>query len=1191
MSDLFERFKQVCGNCHGPAVDPPGLGGFQIRSDNDFSTGMTLRELKHIKSDGPTVQGNPAQDPFDPMPPLSGPTGAPFSKRAPSDPVKQFADLVAAWLTAGSPQSFSLASSSGMVGGVDSGFEGGSAPSSPYLMSPLAGDTMTNIGHCVPTRTLVAIEHDRSAQLDAMFAGLTKLPPGPGVTAAQSVGLPERLADTDLFTLDTAELARYGVVAFQPTYPLWSDNAGKLRYVRVPRGTSIKFNKDTQEFTIPPNTRFYKTFLKKIVDTDGSIRYRKIETRLIVARPDQSNGDGTSAVTALFGSYQWNAGETDATLIVTPLRNGLPFADTLTQYTTDEQLAAAILATKPLRPLEALLEGGAARHYAVPSSERCVQCHMGSNSASFVLGFRPVQIKRRAAGEGGILVEPDQTAPGPDELTQLQRFIDYGLITGLDSPDDIFPLEQAEGSRTPRNDYELSAQGYMVGNCTHCHNPRGFPSVTNPVLADTLNFLPGPKGGVFQFPLERYSPRIGRGLGQKLPIPYITPSLMDRPSAEWNTGGAGNFDDDWNLATVSQAGVQVNYILYAPWRSLIFRNVETPFAYEDNLALFPHMPMNAPGFDCRAKQIMSDWMVSIPAIRKDPEKPEYAFADAPGKVHGGAVVDDNDQPYVEVLPGAPQYADALRAADARLQILHTGINPSVALAPDGGGAAYSVYSYCPDTTDILDPAVTLDPVCHPVPTTESQPPLALVTPARPHWVNTDLTQAPQAPGMFSVRRPDWAQVVAQQTFLPPAPPCHGTLQDAINTQNEVKKTVALLQGVSLDDKFRAWATTAVPFGLWAKKPGCSYPMVPTVDSFAADKRPLWMAHTNPAPKDPMYMASPGAAIFGMICINCHGPNIDSRGRLSDNLATMTGGNAIVANFRDGLFGPLESPGLHRKEAFADKQLPTGLGPNWTGASVDDRAARYLSWMALGGTEVQIPLSILTVVGDTRVLGVHRALPQSAISANMLSAAKAICMSLLANPFGGGIRFDASAGWFQATKDQEHLDSFPLLIASNGDAELWMKLCSLNNPPPVRQLYPWEPDPPFRNIAGATSLLTDPTIYGTGPVGNELGQIDATLTGYGADVASPNLFPWCIESADSAGAKKADALAFIAQNKLPVCPDCGTDKCWTSDRQDEWATRGAINAGLAVYTYVDSLVTNLSQGKPPTPSYDQCDKLR
>ena len=110
-----------------------------------------------------------------------------------------------------------------------------------------------------------------------------------------------------------------------------------------------------------------------------------------------------------------------------------------------------------------------------PGAQRCIQCHMGSESSSFVLGFMPLQINRRPVGVGGV-IDP----AGPDELTQLQRLIDYGVVTGIDSADDILPLEQSEGTRTPRNNYELVAQGYMLGNCAHCHNPRGYPIRAEP---------------------------------------------------------------------------------------------------------------------------------------------------------------------------------------------------------------------------------------------------------------------------------------------------------------------------------------------------------------------------------------------------------------------------------------------------------------------------------------------------------------------------------------------------------------------------------------------------------------------------------------------------------------------------------------------------------------------------------------
>ena len=136
---------------------------------------------------------------------------------------------------------------------------------------------MTNIGNCVPNGASFASEETlKSKALDTMFAGLAAQDGG---TPAQVIGLPEHLGDTDLFTLDSAVLQQYGVIAYQPGYPLWSDNAGEAKArSRAPPGRSIRFDKTTQQFVIPPNTRFYKTFLKQIIDTDGSYRYRKIET-------------------------------------------------------------------------------------------------------------------------------------------------------------------------------------------------------------------------------------------------------------------------------------------------------------------------------------------------------------------------------------------------------------------------------------------------------------------------------------------------------------------------------------------------------------------------------------------------------------------------------------------------------------------------------------------------------------------------------------------------------------------------------------------------------------------------------------------------------------------------------------------------------------------------------------------------
>jgi mono/diheme cytochrome c family protein len=1220
-SDLFQRFLPICGPCHGPAVDQ-GQGGFQILTAADFQAQMSGDAGRAILAH--VTQGVCPSPPMpaaanDTMPPCGSPNSAPnYMSRSDGDPVKQFGDLVTAWLKAGSPSQFTVGAA-----GTSSGDAGAS---NPYALTNVAGNTMTNLGNCVPSG--LAMVNDKAAALDAKFASAQAKGGG---SAVDAIGLPEHLGDTDLFTLDSSTLAQYGVIAYAPGYPLWSDNAGKLRHVRVPRGASIHFNKATQQFEIPPNTRFYKTFMKQIVDTDGSYRYRKIETRLILARPDVNNPDGTAQEqTALFGSYKWRDDESDAILVQTPLNNGEPFGDTLFLYDIDEPLAADLLTTQPAD--SDLVRLHAARHYAIPGSPRCIQCHMGSPSQSFVLGFTPLQINRRPTGVGGTI-----EATGDDELSQLQRLIDAGVITGVDSPSDVLPLEQSQGSRAPRNDYELVAQGYLLGNCTHCHNPRGFPTVQNPVLTDVLNFLPGPTGGIFEFPLERYSPRIGRGLSGTTLIPYVTPSLVDLPRLDPQTGGPAPdvfVGGQGEGHTVTSDQSRVNWVIYAPWRSILYRNVDSAFAYTDDLALYPHMPMNTPGYDPRGKQILSDWMVSIPAVRKHPELVEYAYQTSGTQNINSSIVDTTPQPYAEVLPGDPRYPAALAAAQQRLEILHTGINPAVTLSPTFGGA-YSRYAdmLADQTADIIDPKVLQDPECNPIPapnrplTTQSPYPL----PLHPHWVVTDLTGPP---GQWAPRQTNWPQVlVEQQPVKPPGiQQCANAPSGAQQAYQDELDAIGLLQTATLA-QVEDYTTKPIPFGLWQQQTGCDLSQQPKAGSFQGAQRPQWMGAALTPDDAPVYVESPGAAIFKMICINCHGPKEDSNGRLAQNLATMTGGQALVANWHDGLFGPPNAPGANIAPVFGTAELPapgadpgfTGPSTNWTlpGApDADDvRAARYLAWMGLGGTSVNIPTELLEIVAVTKVLDQHRVLNAAALSANMLSQAKALCLGLLGSAFPG----EPPANTLDPTKGYLQSQQLPKsVIPANGDGEMWLRLCSLANPPPIHVLK----EVGGRLVVGqiivsgnlsletnAPGMLIAPDKYPAGsPVGNATGGIDsyrkacqsaadcpATETCDASTKTCLNEWPWCMDPSEDPG---------NAPSGVPVCPQavlqashncrtaCGqSSTCDTTAYPDapttciddatasRWAVRGAINAGFAVYLYGKSIEVS-----GPAPDYNQCNLL-
>jgi mono/diheme cytochrome c family protein len=1194
VSDLFQRFNEVCAPCHTAASDF-GQGGFQIVRDSEFASKMLSSVLQHITGSVCPNTTN-AADPNDPMPPCASPSGASYSTRSEGDPVKQFAELIIAWIAAGSPPT-SFTPPGSFTQAADAGGDAGTA--SPLVLTPQVGNAMTDIGNCVPSPGMIAIEGQRSVDLDAKFASFEAKDGG---TAPERIGLPEHLGDTDLFTLDSATLAQYGVIAYAPGYPLWSDNAGKLRHVRVPRGQSIHYDATTQQFDIPPNTRFYKTFMKQIIDTDNSYRYRKVETRLIVSRPDQDNADGTVKQTALFGSYKWNDDESDAVLIQTPLNDGTPFADTVLSYNVDELLAADVLRGQPADPEEALLEAHATRHYAIPSSQRCIQCHMGSPSRAFVLGFTPLQINRRPTGVGGTF-----EATGPDEITQLQRFIDAGIVTGIQSPSDAPVLEQPQGSRPPRNPQELKAQGYMLGNCAHCHNPRGFPTVQNPVLKDLLNFLPSATGGIFQFPLERYSPRVGRGPTGTTQIPYITPSLVDLPKMDPVTGGQAA---DWFVGGIgagTMVSTSVSFVDYAPWRSLVYRNVDSVFAYTDDYALFPHMPMNTPGYDPRAKQFLGDWMVSIPAIRKNPELVEYAYRTSsdPGQNIASLIVDSTPQPYVEIPPGGPGYDGAYNAAQARLAIFHTGSYSGIPLAQ--GTAPYSRFADPGQIDDILDPAVAADPICHPIPTgaqVDFSNPLA----EHPHWVTTDLTQAP---GAWAPRQSNWPNVLVDQ-MIPPAMGGCAALAGGQGAYADQVLAVGLLQDAKLDD-VREFATTPVPFGLWQQQSGCDYSSQKTVQQFTGPARPHWMDVADAPASAPVYSQTPGAAIFKMICINCHGPKADSSGRLAQNLATMTGGHALVADFRDGLFGPLGSTeeGSNRHLIFG--QLPSDASPKWTGVADDDRAARYMAWMGLGGTAVNIPLAVLQIVAITKVLDQERTLAATSLSANMLSQAKALCLGLL-GPTGGhaaNATLDVRQGQGYLNAKETQLN--PSLIPSNGDAELWLQLCTAANPSPVHVLAPEPGDglelkvPAIQNsefnfgIAAGTLLAAGSYPAGAA-VGNERAGTDPSLctdptncatacTTAGQTGCQPrNVWPWCVDDTNASPPQ----VAWIQANAFPICPDAvkatshacsGASppaSCLVDVDANRWAVRGAINAGMSVFLYVQSI-----EDSAPPADFNQC----
>jgi len=254
---------------------------------------------------------------------------------------------------------------------------------------------------------------------------------------------------------------------------------------------------------------------------------------------------------------------------------------------------------------------------------------------------------------------------------------------------------------------------------------------------------------------------------------------------------------------------------------------------------------------------------------------------------------------------------------------------------------------------------------------------------------------------------------------------------------------------------------------------------------------------------------------------------------------------------------------------------------------------------LGGTTVHIPIEVLKIVAITKVLDQHRFLVANALSANMLSEAKSLCLSLL----GPGVGDDHPA--LDPTPGHGYLDAKltnlnHVLIPSNGDFEMWLQLCSLGNPPPVHLLGPSSQSSAALGVntieATDASLSITPSdfllsaLYPSGaPVGNHRGErVDTGLD-------ASNLWPWCVDP--NAPNVTSDWLA--AHSQRPQCPAsivpvklaCESGRgspgtCFDNNAANTWAVRGAINAGLAVYLYLEWLETH-----GPDPDYDQCSLLK
>lgn len=289
--------------------------------------------------------------------------------------------------------------------------------SSPDDASPhnVDSDSGARVGDVTPVDAAAPVDGGAEAAasvygLDGRPANATCVPPD-----LDAGGPAALLSQTGCFESSDPKVPAKGLIPYDVNAPFFSDNATKRRWMALPDGAKIHVE-DDGDFTFPNGTVLVKEF---------SLAGRRIETRLFTR-----GADGTWAGF----TYQWNADETDATLV---------------------DAAGAVVDVETDAGVDAGTDLPAT--WSFPSRAQCLRCH--TKAARDALGPEIAQLERDFTYEA--------TGRSANELDTL------AYIGMFDAP-----LAPAPRPRLPSLDevaqpLQDRARAYLHSNCSGCHRPTG----------------------------------------------------------------------------------------------------------------------------------------------------------------------------------------------------------------------------------------------------------------------------------------------------------------------------------------------------------------------------------------------------------------------------------------------------------------------------------------------------------------------------------------------------------------------------------------------------------------------------------------------------------------------------------------------------------------------------------------------
>jgi uncharacterized repeat protein (TIGR03806 family) len=254
---------------------------------------------------------------------------------------------------------------------------------------------------------------------------------------------PTKLSETGLYVSTRENKPHAGLIPYSVNSPLWSDGAGKERFIALPGQERIEYT-SANGWNFPNGSVLVKTF---------SLGDKRIETRLIAKQANDWHGY----------TYIWDEEQKDATLV--------PSGGLDRDYVVNDRKQT----------------------WHFPSRAECLVCH--SRAANFVLGLNELQMNQgdqlnRLEGMGVFKVDwmgPTKEAIKKDAMKKGMKEEKAGAFADSSCP--------APGQRTavestllnkrpesltkmvdpydPSADLNKRARSYLHANCSICHVEAG----------------------------------------------------------------------------------------------------------------------------------------------------------------------------------------------------------------------------------------------------------------------------------------------------------------------------------------------------------------------------------------------------------------------------------------------------------------------------------------------------------------------------------------------------------------------------------------------------------------------------------------------------------------------------------------------------------------------------------------------